>query len=48
LEKAGEAFVALRRIETSKAIVQSLSQNPNVSFIPSGNGNVLLSVSPQK
>jgi len=48
LEKAGDAFVALRKIEASKAIVQSLSSNPNVTYIPSGNGNVLLNVSPQK
>jgi len=48
LEKAGEAFVALRKIEASKAIVQSLSSNPNVSYIPSGDGNVLLNVSPSR
>ncbi|KAH8100577.1 band 7 family-domain-containing protein [Cristinia sonorae] len=44
LNKAGEAFVALRKIEASKAIVQSLSNNPNVAYIPSGGGNVLLNV----
>ncbi|PPQ98886.1 hypothetical protein CVT24_003517 [Panaeolus cyanescens] len=48
LDKAGEAFVALRKIEASKAIVQSLSNNPNVSFVPSSNGNVLLNVSGPK
>ncbi|KAG5221406.1 Prohibitin-1, of the prohibitin complex (Phb1p-Phb2p) [Salix suchowensis] len=40
----GEAFVALRKIEASKAIVQSLANNPNVSYIPSSGGNVLLNV----
>jgi len=44
LEKAGEAFVAFRKIEASKAIVQSLAGNPNVTYIPSGGGNVLLNV----
>ena len=44
LNKAGEAFVTLRRIEASKAIVQSLTNNRNVSYIPSSGGNVLLNV----
>lgn len=44
LEKAGDAFVALRKIEASKAIVQSLAGNPNVTYIPSGDGKVLLNV----
>ena len=44
LNKAGEAFVTLRRIEASKAIVQSLASNPNVAYIPSSGGNVLLNV----
>lgn len=44
LEKAGDAFVALRKIEASKAIVQSLAGNPNVTYIPSGEGKVLLNV----
>jgi len=44
LEKAGEAFVAFRKIEASKAIVNSLASNPNVTYIPSGGGNVLLNV----
>lgn len=43
MEKAGEAFIALRKIEASKAIVQSLAANGNVSYIPSG-GGVLLNV----
>jgi prohibitin 1 len=48
LERAGDAFVALRKIEASKAIVQSLSGNPNVTYIPSGSGGVLLQVPTQK
>ncbi|GAW09324.1 band 7 family-domain-containing protein [Lentinula edodes] len=44
LDKAGEAFVTLRRIEASKAIATSLSQNPNVTYVPSGKGNLLLNV----
>jgi prohibitin 1 len=48
LEKAGEAFVAFRKIEASKAIAQSLSGNPNVTYIPSGGGNVLLNVPTNK
>ncbi|CAA7266635.1 unnamed protein product [Cyclocybe aegerita] len=48
LEKAGDAFVALRKIEASKAIVQSLSGSPNVTYIPSSSGNVLLNVSAQQ
>ena len=47
LNKAGEAFVALRKIEASKAIVQSLANNPNVTYIPSSGGNVLLNVPSQ-
>ncbi|THU94865.1 prohibitin [Dendrothele bispora CBS 962.96] len=48
LEKAGEAFVAFRKIEASKAIATSLSSNPNVTYIPSGGGNVLLNVPTNK
>jgi len=45
LEKAGEAFVTLRKIEASKAIAHSLSMNGNVTYIPSGeSGNVLLNI----
>lgn len=47
LNKAGEAFVALRKIEASKAIVQSLANNPNVTYIPSSGGNVLLNLPTQ-
>ncbi|KAJ7597265.1 band 7 family-domain-containing protein [Mycena floridula] len=48
LEKAGEAFVAFRKIEASKAIAQSLAANPNVTYIPSSGGNVLLNVPTNK
>jgi len=44
LDKAGEAFVALRKIEAAKAIVQSLSMNRNVTYVPSSGGNVLLNL----
>jgi len=44
LDKAGEAFVALRKIEASKAIVQSLANSSNVTWVPSSGGNVLLKV----
>lgn len=44
LDKAGEAFVALRKIEAAKAIVQSLSMNRNVSYVPSSGGNILLNL----
>jgi prohibitin 1 len=48
LEKAGEAFLVLRKIEASKAIAQSLSTNGNVTYIPggggNGGGNVLLNI----
>jgi len=48
LDKVGEGFIALRKIEASKAIVQSLANNPNVTYIPSGGeggSNLLLNVS---
>ncbi|KIJ45485.1 hypothetical protein M422DRAFT_250804 [Sphaerobolus stellatus SS14] len=44
LNKAGEAFVTFRKIEASKAIVQSLSGNPNVTYVPASGGNVMLKV----
>ena len=44
LAKAGDAFVAFRKIETSRAIAQALAGNPNVTYIPSSGGNVLLNV----
>jgi len=44
LDRAGDAFVTFRRIEAAKAIVQALANNRNVSYIPSGKGNVLLNV----
>ncbi|KZV77009.1 hypothetical protein PENSPDRAFT_645759 [Peniophora sp. CONT] len=48
LQQYGEAFVTLRKIEAAKAIVQSLSSNKNVSYIPSSGGSgVLLNVPTQ-
>lgn len=44
IDRAGEAFITLRRIEASKAIVQSLAANRNVTWLPSSGGNVLLNV----
>jgi prohibitin 1 len=46
LDRAGDALVTLRRIEASKKIVESLSGNKNVTYIPSGGSgsNVLLNV----
>ena len=49
LDKYGEAFVTLRKIEAAKAIVQSLSGNRNVTYIPSSSGSgVLLNVPTDK
>lgn len=44
LAKAGDALVTFRKIEASKAIAQSLSSNPNVTYVPSGGGGILLNV----
>ncbi|KAH8120254.1 prohibitin [Phellopilus nigrolimitatus] len=44
LQAEQERQAAFRKIEASKAIAQSLVQNPNVTYIPSGGGNVLLNV----
>ena len=48
LEKAGEAFVALRKIEASKAIVQSLAQSGNVTWVPASGTGVLLNLPASK
>jgi prohibitin 1 len=47
LDKAGEAFVTLRRIETAREVATTLSQSRNVTYLPSSNGNMLLNVSGQ-
>jgi regulator of protease activity HflC (stomatin/prohibitin superfamily) len=44
LDKAGEAFVAFRKIEAAKAIVNSLSHSPNVTYVPSSDGKLLLNI----
>ncbi|KAK4686756.1 prohibitin 1, partial [Tremellales sp. Uapishka_1] len=48
LAKAGDAFVQFRKIEASREIAQSLSQNSNVSYVPAGSGNLLLQVPPSR
>lgn len=48
LNRAGEAFVTFRKIEASKAIVQSLAANRNVSYVPSSGSGVLLNVPVQQ
>jgi prohibitin 1 len=44
LNKAGQAFVAFRKIEAAKAIVSSLSQNQNVTYVPGSGTNLLLNL----
>ncbi|KZS95820.1 hypothetical protein SISNIDRAFT_451459 [Sistotremastrum niveocremeum HHB9708] len=44
LNKAGEAFVAFRKIEASKAIAASLAASRNVTYVPTGGSNLLLNV----
>ncbi|CAO3635928.1 unnamed protein product [Mucor hiemalis] len=48
LAKAGDGFVAFRKIEASKEIAQTLAQNRNVTYLPSnknGSGsNMLLNI----
>ncbi|KAG1468136.1 hypothetical protein G6F56_004017 [Rhizopus delemar] len=46
LSKVGEGFIALRRIEASKDIAQTLSQAHNITYLPSqGSGsNTLLGI----
>ncbi|KAG8994988.1 Prohibitin-1, subunit of the prohibitin complex (Phb1p-Phb2p) [Tulasnella sp. JGI-2019a] len=47
LARAGEAFVTFRKIEASKAIVQSLAGNRNITYVPSSGGGLLLNVPTQ-
>ncbi|KAI8638968.1 prohibitin-1 [Parasitella parasitica] len=50
LDKAGEGFIAFRRIEASKDIAQTLSRTENVTYLPSsaqGGSNMLLGVNAQ-
>jgi len=47
LDKAGDAFVAFRKIETSKAIVASLAGNRNVTYVPGDGTSLLLNVPTQ-
>jgi prohibitin 1 len=34
--KAGDGLIMIRRIEASREIAQTLSQNPNVTYLPGG------------
>jgi prohibitin 1 len=36
--KAGDGLIMIRRIEASREIAQTLSQNPNVTYLPGGGG----------
>jgi prohibitin 1 len=36
--KAGDGLIMIRRIEASKEIAQTLSNNPNVTYLPGGEG----------
>ena len=42
LAKYGKALIELRRIETGITIAETLSKNPNISYIPSQNNNNIL------
>jgi prohibitin 1 len=46
IAKAGDGLVQIRKIEASREIAQTLSANPNVSYLPSGKqgGQLLLNV----
>lgn len=37
--KAGSGLIEIRRIDASKDIAQTLSQNPNVTYLPGGDSN---------
>lgn len=36
VERAGEGLIMIRRIEAQRAIAETLSQNPNVTYLPGG------------
>ena len=44
LDKAGEAFVTLRRIETAREVATTMSASRNVTYLPASNGNMLMNV----
>ncbi|KAH7325843.1 putative prohibitin PHB1 [Stachybotrys elegans] len=46
IAKAGDGLIQIRKIEASREIAQTLSSNPNVSYLPSGKqgGQFLLNV----
>ena len=41
---AGNGFLELRKIEAAKEIARTMAQSRNVSYIPGGNNNLLLSL----
>ena len=47
LQKYGAGMIELRRIEASKEISQTLSQNRNVTYLPSNGSNMLLNIGGQ-
>ena len=49
MEKSGNGFLELRRIEAAKDIASTLSSNVNVTYLPSGGkGNFLLDLNKAK
>lgn len=46
IAKAGDGLIQIRKIEASREIAQTLSQNPNVAYLPGGSKgtNLLLNV----
>jgi len=36
--KSGDGLIMIRRIETQRELAQSLANNPNVTYLPSGAG----------
>lgn len=37
ISKAGDGLIQIRKIEASREIASTLSSNPNVAYLPSGN-----------
>lgn len=44
LKKAGKGMLELRRIEVAQSIAGNLAKNRNVTYLPSGNSNLLLNL----
>lgn len=47
LQESGKGLIELRRIETAQHIAHTLSQSPNVTYLPNQGGNILLGVNPK-